>query len=243
MKRRVRVGGEDVLNARDRLKGALQEVLEHSDESSVSSQDEGIQSDSFARVSVPVKKPTVEAINRSRTQRKRRRRETIKEGDFHHTYVMKLFDRSVDLAQFKEDAPLYPVCRAWMANQPHNTNLVPKMRTPTPEPPSEDVMEQNAKDPVRNMYKMPPPEPLQLDQKNYQVNIRIPSPLPRECTEDIILDYDIQPAVPKEMLLQEHLTRWTAVRKKWIAAAQYNESRYGDSGNILRAIFKRAQNL
>ena len=36
------------------------------------------------------------------------------------TYVMKLFDRSVDLAQFTEDAPLYPICRAWMRNQPHS---------------------------------------------------------------------------------------------------------------------------
>jgi len=32
------------------------------------------------------------------------------------SYVMKLFDRSVDLAQFSYDAPLYPVCRAWIRN-------------------------------------------------------------------------------------------------------------------------------
>ena len=27
---------------------------------------------------------------------------------------MKLFDRSVDLAQFNENTPLYPIARAWM---------------------------------------------------------------------------------------------------------------------------------
>lgn len=32
------------------------------------------------------------------------------------SYVMKLFDRSVDLAQFTHDTPLYPVCRAWIHN-------------------------------------------------------------------------------------------------------------------------------
>ena len=48
---------------------------------------------------------------------------------------MKLFDRSVDLAQFAENASLYPVCRAWMKNQPHNTSFAPRLRTPTPEPP------------------------------------------------------------------------------------------------------------
>lgn len=39
------------------------------------------------------------------------------------TYVMKLFDRSVDLAQFDESSPLYPICRAWMKNQPHNRGV------------------------------------------------------------------------------------------------------------------------
>jgi hypothetical protein len=39
---------------------------------------------------------------------------------------MKLFDRSLDLAQFPENTPLYPVCRAWMRNQPHNTNMAPR---------------------------------------------------------------------------------------------------------------------
>ena len=32
--------------------------------------------------------------------------------------MVKLFERSVDLAQFPEDTPLYPVCRAWMQNDP-----------------------------------------------------------------------------------------------------------------------------
>ena len=32
------------------------------------------------------------------------------------SYIMKLFDRSVDLAQFSYDTPLYPVCRAWIRN-------------------------------------------------------------------------------------------------------------------------------
>lgn len=41
---------------------------------------------------------------------------------------MKLFDRSVDLAKFNEDTPLYPICRAWMYNEPYNGNL--KLKEP-----------------------------------------------------------------------------------------------------------------
>lgn len=34
------------------------------------------------------------------------------------SYIMKLFDRSVNLAKFTEDIPLYPLCRSWMSNAP-----------------------------------------------------------------------------------------------------------------------------
>ena len=87
-----------------------------------------------------------------RQVRRRRKKEQAHDTAFHHTFVMKLFDRSVDLAQFAENASLYPVCRAWMKNQPHNTNFAPRMRTPTPEPPgpekeagSDDALEEGEK--------------------------------------------------------------------------------------------------
>ena len=51
---------------------------------------------------------------------------------------MKLFDRSVDLAQFDDSTPLYPICRAWMRNQPHNRNLGVRCRSVTPPPTSDE---------------------------------------------------------------------------------------------------------
>ena len=55
------------------------------------------------------------------------------------TYVMKLFDRSVDLAQFDEETSLYPVCRAWLKNQPSNRTFGARERSPSPEPVPEIV--------------------------------------------------------------------------------------------------------
>lgn len=40
------------------------------------------------------------------------------------SYIMKLFDRSVNLAKFEEDTPLYPLCRAWMKNQPRAVSSI-----------------------------------------------------------------------------------------------------------------------
>ncbi|XP_017051766.1 protein lin-37 homolog [Drosophila ficusphila] len=36
------------------------------------------------------------------------------------SYVMRLFERSLDLSKYQDGTPLYPICRAWMANQPRN---------------------------------------------------------------------------------------------------------------------------
>ena len=56
---------------------------------------------------------------------------------------MKLFDRSVDLAQFDEESPLYPICRAWIRNQPGNHAVHNRERTPTPEPPPQPSTSQD----------------------------------------------------------------------------------------------------
>ena len=132
---------------------------------------------------------------------------------FHHTYVMKLFDRSVDLAQFQEDTPLYPICRAWMANQPRNPNLVPKYvlkyskfqcfketlmwfsklflffraRSPSPEIVSEANSYDNLFDSngeIRDIGTLPPPLP---SEEAFPRN-RIPSPIHFE-REELNLDY------------------------------------------------------
>ena len=65
---------------------------------------------------------------------------------------MKLFDRSVDLAQFSESTPLYPICRAWMRNQPHNRNMTSdrRSRTPSPPPMQEDIDVRNLRDFLSN---------------------------------------------------------------------------------------------
>jgi len=49
---------------------------------------------------------------------------------------MKMFDRSVDLAQFSHDTVLYPVCRAWIHNlsQPPVATEQPPQSSCDPQP-------------------------------------------------------------------------------------------------------------
>lgn len=52
---------------------------------------------------------------------------------FTDQYIMKLFDRSVDLAQFDEDSPLYPICRSWLKNRPYDRDTMDKDKSSSPE--------------------------------------------------------------------------------------------------------------
>lgn len=229
------IGDSDVLIARDRLKGALRELLQHSDTGSSADSSEETSAHDFRH---HIRKMT-KSINFQQPRKIRRRRQIQMDTAFHHTYVMKLFDRSVDLAQFQEDTPLYPICRAWMANQPRNPNLIPKVRSPSPEIVSEtnkysNILDANGE--IRDVYYLPTPLPCE----EAMPRNRIPSPIMSE-KEELKLDYDGQSLKSREVLLKEHRVHWNAVRKKWHQQAHKNEQRYAQSASILSTIFKRAQ--
>ena len=108
--------------ARDLLSGALQEAIRKEDEDEPQSEVE-----SLASLTSPVKRLPGASPMASPAKSRKRRRKSLEPGHaYHHTFVMKLFDRSVDLAQFggSPSYPLYPVCRAWMRNEPSNTGQV-----------------------------------------------------------------------------------------------------------------------
>ncbi|CAH2015956.1 unnamed protein product [Acanthoscelides obtectus] len=147
---------------------------------------------------------------------------------------MKLFDRSVDLARFEEDTPLYPICRAWMQNQPKNPQTVVKRRLSTPEPEDKSW---NGDDSLTEVTRLPAPSgPFEK---------RIPPPLPeqQQNKDNINLNYDQCEPPEKEVLMQNHLERWSKVKKKWIETAAKNEERYSKSLEILKAIYINAQEV
>ncbi|XP_033208404.1 protein lin-37 homolog isoform X2 [Belonocnema kinseyi] len=228
------IGDNDVVVARDRLKGALREILHHSDEgSSADSSEDASQEYRSNFRKIDTMRPKMNFANR----KVKRRRQMPMDPAFHHTYVMKLFDRSVDLAQFREDTPLYPICRAWMANQPRNPNLIPKARSPSPEMARDENSEESLYDSngeLKEVCTLPRPLP---SEEAFPKN-RIPSPIPTE-REELNLDYDGQTLKSKEELWKQHKQHWSALRKKWHQQAHKNEARFAKSANILGTIFKK----
>ena len=111
----MKMGGGEVMDsfsplrgvqnsARDILSGALNEALKSQDTKQNDSgrKENGLDNGSVA--GSPSKDP-------NKGIRRRRRKNDPLSSDYHHTFVMKLFDKSVDLAQFPAATSLYPVCR------------------------------------------------------------------------------------------------------------------------------------
>ncbi|XP_037092163.1 protein lin-37 homolog isoform X2 [Pollicipes pollicipes] len=208
-----------ITEARDQLQGALEAAGSRKRDSEWDSSDDDNLID-IQDVSSP-----------SRVVRKRRRRETPV-GSYHDTYVMKLFDRSVNLAQFGPSTALYPVCRAWMANDPTNTSLAAPKREPVeehPEPAAESGL----------VFRLPAPVFAPLDESGHPADLRLPADLqpPAAAVRPAELHPSKAEDAPhKTSLLADHLSRWRGVRDRWHAAAARNELRYAESFRLLKSI-------
>ncbi|XP_012689909.2 protein lin-37 homolog [Clupea harengus] len=168
-----------------------------------------------------------------RRKKRKEMEDSIAESNQHkqNAYIIKLFDRSVDLAQFSTSTPLYPICRAWMRNNP-----TVRDQSASPSPPQnmsdDEVVDMiNGKSP--NVYRLPPPTPCPTNSSGEPVNLRIP-PIVKatltECTDAA------STATP---LMYNHMARWKKIRQKWKESSNKNQLRYGESIKILKDMYDR----
>ncbi|XP_035142310.1 protein lin-37 homolog isoform X3 [Callithrix jacchus] len=152
------------------------------------------------------------------------------------TYVIKLFDRSVDLAQFSENTPLYPICRAWMRNSPSVRERECSPSSPLPPLPEDEEGSEVTNSKNRDVYKLPPPTP--PGPPGDACRSRIPSPLQPEMqgTPD---DEPSEPEPSPSTLIYRNMQRWKRIRQRWKEASHRNQLRYSESMKILREMYER----
>ncbi|CAB4058710.1 LIN37 [Lepeophtheirus salmonis] len=229
---------DEIFTARDRFNGALQFAVDKVEEVKTRSpikKEATWQLGSNSANSSPVKHARNSPSHRSLTQisaRKRKRKDVHMDLGFHHTFVMKLFDRN-----------------------PLNKRMLPRIRTPTPEPPSSEGDEKSSGSPNTNnnnnnpeneflsdegkkpetsnldegpsdikkskkgkqIYKMPIFEPLEanLYEKEF-VSPRIPQPFEMERDESFDVNkFQEEDSPSPAILLGDHMVRWCQVRKRW----------------------------
>ncbi|XP_023577255.1 protein lin-37 homolog isoform X4 [Octodon degus] len=174
-------------------------------------------------------------------QRRKKRREMddgLAEGgpQRSNTYVIKLFDRSVDLAQFSENTPLYPICRAWMRNSPSVREHERSPSSPLPPLPEDEEGSEVTNNKSRDVYKLPPPTA--PGPPGDACRSRIPSPLQPE-TQGTPDDEPSEPEPSPSILIYRNMQRWKRIRQRWKEASHRNQLRYSESMKILREMYDR----
>ncbi|XP_013377845.1 PREDICTED: protein lin-37 homolog isoform X5 [Chinchilla lanigera] len=152
------------------------------------------------------------------------------------TYVIKLFDRSVDLAQFSENTPLYPICRAWMRNSPSVREHERSPSSPLPSLPEDEEGSEVTNNKSRDVYKLPPPTA--PGPPGDACRSRIPSPLQPE-TQGTPDDEPSEPEPSPSILIYRNMQRWKRIRQRWKEASHRNQLRYSESMKILREMYDR----
>uniref|UniRef100_A0A1L8DCX2 Putative myb-interacting protein n=1 Tax=Nyssomyia neivai TaxID=330878 RepID=A0A1L8DCX2_9DIPT len=207
----------EMQSARGRLKGILQDLAGQSDDEDEPSRNSS--SSGGPKKKLAKKESQVPAV--------------------HHSYVMKLFDRSVDLAKFNDTTALYPICRAWIRcsgpQKRHRYNL--KKTSPQYYEHKVDLLSIIKEDKHKEVMVdlLPPPD--------RKVIKRIPELLPFQeaLDKDNVnnLDYDIDaPPMSRAEILEELMPRWKSVRQNWQEHMNKVENRYAKSLGILNALFR-----
>ncbi|CAH2318297.1 lin-37 homolog isoform X1 [Pelobates cultripes] len=199
--------------ARSRLDAVLQGLLDKSDIDREQIDDEvgKASGDLHCKDSSPSAGGKRPSGRLSQHRRKKRKEEDgITEGSQPkaNTFIIRLFDRSVDLAQFSEDTPLYPVCRAWLRNTP----TVRALEQPQTPPPAEEVEGVNGS--TQNLYQLPPPLPCPVTEDGEPINLRIPSPL-REDSEPLNLNMPPNLTPSMSTLINQNMERWKKIRQRY----------------------------
>jgi len=151
-------------------------------------------------------------------------------------FVMRLFDRSVDLSQFGESTPMYSMARAWLKNKPECSSH-PEGKEKEGEELEQNLLQLEINElsstTSEEIHNLPPPVPLSPDRFGNPVSLRIPAP-PAKENEPFYIYYEDEMAPSPAILFQNHLDRWNHIRQQWKLASAYNEQRYEESANILR---------
>lgn len=136
------------------------------------------------------------------------------------SYVMKLFDRSVNLAKFTEETPLYPLARSWMQNAPRQFTSKDKADPEILTAEEGDVVE------IPRVRIRKGGKPL-VARKDTKIN---------KADFDKTIDSEVW---TKEKLFEFHRSRWADERQKQIESYRnFEEKHFAANLELLDSLFK-----
>lgn len=167
-------------------------------------------------------------------------------------YLVKILDKTIDLTPYCKRDPnkyvsLYPICRMWARNNYGIPEYLRTKRNLPPPPMTDQTIDPDGpySDTPVDIYHMPRPEPLPVDEEGNVINIRIPQfvrefiPPKTEIAEDL----NSKDSLTREELLALNMPHWKYVKKEFLKAARQNEARYKHSFLMLKSMFEKYVNV
>lgn len=161
----------------------------------------------------------------------------VQDQQMHESFIMKLFDRSLDLSKYDETTSLYPICRAWMENTPRSPTIKSYRIRRSPSPVvrkniGKEVLEELCGGNLNKITAMPEPLKTTLT--------RIPSNLFDEKYQEERKKTELSlKGASKQQLLSVHKQKWKKVRQNWQShTKKYYELKYKLNFNIINELYK-----
>uniref|UniRef100_A0A2S2QG13 Protein lin-37 n=1 Tax=Sipha flava TaxID=143950 RepID=A0A2S2QG13_9HEMI len=176
-----------------------------------------------------------DVINLEENDSNKRVKKNESKNEVKDSLVLKLRDRSIDLASFTNNTAMYPICRAWIKNDPLSARQVKGKKSEHLE---RSLKIDNESSTVEDyVYKLPPPK--SKSEMGIDINNRMPKNLPKDerTTLDVLINSDEVPTTTE--LLNEHRKRWVCIRQQWIKFSNENEARYAMSKSILTSMLNK----
>ncbi|XP_025199394.1 protein lin-37 homolog [Melanaphis sacchari] len=153
--------------------------------------------------------------------------------------VLKLRDRSIDLASFTNNSAMYSICRAWIKNDPLSARQIKSKKSENLE---RSLKSENESSTIEDyVYKLPPPN--SRPENETDIIHRIPMNLPRDITSTLDNKINKEEVPTISELLNEHRNRWLSIRQQWIKFSNENEARYSMSKSILNSMLNKDNNV
>ncbi|XP_039480318.1 protein lin-37 homolog [Drosophila santomea] len=150
------------------------------------------------------------------------------------SYVMRLFERSLDLSKYQDGTPLYPICRAWMANQPRNPAVAAfqtdgSFTATKCEENGEEILSQLKSGEMKMLTQLPQPKPTDLP---------IIPPRLEFSQEEKKREKALEGASAFD-LLSSNVNRWKKVRGHWLKhIKKYEKERFEVIDKIMNVVCK-----
>jgi len=236
--------GGDISHARLKLDDLLNEIVDRNEDSH-STDEETQRPHDLATVST-------RRLHSQRTPRKRKKKD-LGHNATRASYIIKLFDREIDLAQFESNTTLYTMLREWMRNRPGvPSTFEQSSESKPPPPPLETQLNETSFNPHLFESSMLPsnedvapeaksPDSEALYELPNALQIKSDSPHSFPCRSPPTKTASIKDVINKEENMDElrrnNMLRWRKVKNDWREHSFCEQRRNMESLKILKDMF------